>query len=78
VETFQNLMKTAGNDFEAWFIAAGRGWSDPSSKTYNHPEDKEAWKVALPFLVRISAEPVKPKEDSIIDKAKNGFENFFK
>ena len=78
VETFQNLMKTAGNDFEAWFIAAGRGWSDPSSKTYNHAEDVEAWKVAVPFLVRISAEPVKPKDNSILDKAKNGFENFFK
>ena len=61
VLAFQQRMKDAGNDCEAWFIAAGSGWSNPKSRTYNPVEDKEAWKVALPFLVRIGAEPVKPK-----------------
>ena len=69
VVTFQHLMKDAGNDFEAWFIAAGRGWSNPQSKNYNPAEDREAWRVAVPFLARIGAEPVKPKDASIIDKA---------
>jgi len=77
VETFQGLMKAAGNDFEAWFIAAGRGWSNPQSKTYNHVEDREAWKVATPFLVRIGAEPVKEKKGSIIDKAGDSIKNIF-
>ena len=74
---FQQAMKDAGNDCEAWFIAASSGWSDPQSKTYNPTEDKEAWKVALPFLLRIGAEPVKPKRDSIIDKAKDKIESIF-
>jgi carboxymethylenebutenolidase len=79
VVTFQNLMKDAGNDFEAWFIAADRGWSNPQSKTYNRAEDIEAWKVALPFIVRIGAGPVKQeKSPSIIDKTKDSIENFFK
>jgi len=79
VMAFQNLMKAQGNDFSAWFIAAPRGWSNPSSKGYNPVEDKEAWKVAVPFLIRIGAGPVKEKKGpSIIDKAKNGIENFFK
>ena len=77
VLAFQQLMKEAGNDCEAWFIAAGSGWSNPNSKTYNPTEDKEAWKVALPFLIRIGAEPVKPK-DSILDKAKAKIESIFK
>jgi carboxymethylenebutenolidase len=77
VETFQRLMKENGNDFEAWFIAAGSGWSNPLSKAYNHVEDKEAWKVATPFLVRIGAEPVKTKKDSIIDKAGDSIKNIF-
>jgi len=78
VTTFQNLMKEAGNDFSAWFIAAGRGWSNPSSKNHNAAEDKEAWKVAVPFLIRIAAEPAKAqKGPSIIDKAKNGLKSFF-
>ena len=47
-------MKEAGNDCEAWFIAAGPGWSDPKNENYNPTEDKEAWKVALPFLIRIA------------------------
>jgi carboxymethylenebutenolidase len=78
VLNFQQRMKDAGNDCEAWFIAAGPGWSNPKNKTYNPTEDKEAWKVALPFLIRIGAEPVKPKDDSIIDKAKEKIESIFK
>jgi len=77
VTTFQHAMKDAGNDCEAWFVAADRGWSNPRSRTYNSAEDKEAWKVALPFVIRISAEPVKVQKDSIIDKAKAKIENFF-
>jgi dienelactone hydrolase len=77
VLAFQNQMKAAGNDFEAWFIAAGSGWSHPSSRTYNPVEDREAWKVAMPFLVRIGALPVKPQKDSIIDKAKDKIESIF-
>jgi carboxymethylenebutenolidase len=78
VLAFQQMMKAAGNDCEAWFIAAGSGWSNPTSKTYNPTEDKEAWKVALPFLIRIGAEPVKPQHDSILDKAKDKIESIFK
>jgi carboxymethylenebutenolidase len=85
VQVFEQMMKDVGNDFSAWFIAAGSGWSNPASKTYNPVEDKEAWKVALPFLVRIGAEPVKIHKESIMDKAKDGvksgvekIENIFK
>ncbi|MCE0484465.1 MAG: dienelactone hydrolase family protein [Methylacidiphilales bacterium] len=79
VVAFQNTMKANGNDCEAWFIDAGRGWSHPKSKNYSPGEDREAWKVALPFLVRIGAEPVKsPSDTSIIDKAKDKIENIFK
>jgi carboxymethylenebutenolidase len=79
VLAFQQRMKDAGNDCEAWFIAAGFGWSEPKSSAYNPTEDKEAWKVALPFIVRIAALPPKvEKQPSIIDKAKENFENFFK
>lgn len=77
VLAFQQQMKDAGNDCDCWFIAAGSGWSNPKNKTYNSTEDKEAWKVALPFLIRIGAEPVKPKNDSIIDKAKDKIESIF-
>jgi len=77
VLAFQQRMKEAGNDCEAWFIAADSGWSNPKSRTYNPVEDKEAWKVALPFLVRIGAEPVKPTHDSILDKAKDKIESIF-
>ena len=77
VLAFQQMMKDAGNDCDCWFIAAGPGWSNPKSKTYNPTEDKEAWKVAVPFLIRIAAEPVKPKNDSIIDKAKDKIESIF-
>lgn len=79
VQVFEHMMKDAGNDFEAWLIAARSGWSDPVSKTYNPVEDKEAWKVAMPFLVRIGAEPIKVhKGPSIIDKAKDKIESIFK
>lgn len=78
VQAFQHAMKDNGNGCESWFIDAGRGWSNPKSKTYNPAEDKEAWKVALPFIVRIGAAPVKPKDGSIIDKAKDGIESIFK
>jgi carboxymethylenebutenolidase len=77
VQVFEHMMKDAGNDFEAWFIVAGSGWSDPSSKNYNPVEDKEAWKVAMPFLVRIGAAPVKVQKESIIDKAKTKIESIF-
>jgi carboxymethylenebutenolidase len=78
VQAFQHWMKDAGNDFEAWYIAAGRGWSDPKSKSYNPVEDGEAWKVALPFLVRIAAAPVRSKKPSLIEQAKDKIENIFK
>jgi carboxymethylenebutenolidase len=74
---FEQRMKDAGNDFEAWFIAAGPGWSNPKSSTYSPVEDKEAWKVALPFLIRIGAEPVKVKKDDILNKAKDKIESIF-
>jgi carboxymethylenebutenolidase len=79
VLNFEQRMKDSGNDFQAWFITAGSGWSNPKSRTYNPVEDKEAWKVALPFIIRIGAEPVKvDKGPSIIEKARDKFENFFK
>ena len=74
---FQQRMKDSGNDCETWFIAAAAGWSNPRAKAYNKVEDKEAWKVAIPFIIRIGAEPVKAK-DSIIDKAKDKIESIFK
>jgi dienelactone hydrolase len=77
VQVFEHMMKDAGNDFQAWFIAAQSGWSDPASKAYNPAEDKEAWKVAMPFLVRIGAEPVREKKESVLDKAKDKIENLF-
>ena len=79
VLTFQHRMKDAGNDCEAWFVAALAGWSNPLSQNYNPGEDQEAWKVAQPFIVRIGALPAKPEtKPSIVDKAKDSFENFFK
>jgi carboxymethylenebutenolidase len=77
VLSFQQRMKDAGNDCECWFIAAASGWSDPQSKSYSPIEDKEAWKVAIPFLIRIAALPPKPKDDSVMDKAKQKFESIF-
>jgi carboxymethylenebutenolidase len=69
---YQHGMRDAGNDFTAWFIAAGAGWSNPQNKHYNPVEDREAWKVAEPFIVRIGAEPVRSKKPSVIDKMKDG------
>ncbi len=69
---YQHGMRDAGNDFTAWFIAAGAGWSNPQNKHYNPVEDREAWKVAEPFIVRIGAEPVRSKNPSVIDKMKDG------
>ena len=67
-----------GNDFEAYYIAAGRGWSNPLSKSYNPVEDKEAWKVAVPFLIRIASTPgKKEKPPSVIDKAKDKIQSLF-
>ena len=77
VLAFQHAMKDAGNDFEGWTIAAPAGWSNPKSRSYNPVEDKEAWKVVLPFLVRIGSMPPKPKDDSIIDKAKTSIQGLF-
>ncbi len=77
VQVFEHMMKDEGNDFEAWFIAAGSGWSNPASKSYSPVEDKEAWKVAMPFLVRIGAEPVKVQKTSIIDEAKDKIKSLF-
>ena len=77
VLSFQQRMKAAGNDCDCWFIAAPSGWSNPRSKSYSPVEDKEAWKVALPFLVRISAQPVRVQKDNILDKAKDKIESIF-
>ena len=78
VLNFQQRMKAAGNDCECWFIAAGSGWSEPKSKTYSPGEDREAWKVAVPFLIRIAALPgKKEKPPSIIDKAKDKIQSLF-
>ena len=78
VLNFQQRMKAAGNDCECWFMAAGSGWSEPKSKTYNAAEDREAWKVAVPFLIRIAALPgKKEKQPGMIDKAKDKIESLF-
>jgi carboxymethylenebutenolidase len=78
VLNFQQRMKAAGNDCECWFMAAGSGWSEPKSKTYNPGEDREAWKVAIPFLIRIAGLPgKKEKPPSVMDKAKDKIESMF-
>jgi carboxymethylenebutenolidase len=78
VLNFQQRMKASGNDCEAWFIAAGSGWSNPKCKAYNPGEDREAWKVAVPFIIRIAALPPKAqKGPSVLDKAKDKFESLF-
>jgi carboxymethylenebutenolidase len=74
---FQHGMRDAGNDFTAWFIAAGSGWSNPQNKSYSPVEDGEAWKVAEPFIMRIGAEPVK-KRDATMDKVKDSVKDLFK
>ena len=78
VLNFQQRMKAAGNDCECWFMAASPGWSEPKSKTYSPGEDREAWKVAEPFLIRIAATPgKKEKPPSVIDKAKDKIQSIF-
>ena len=71
-------MRDAGSDFTAWFIAAGPGWSNPHSNNYNPVEDREAWKVAEPFIIRIGASPVKKHGPNVIDKATDSVKDFFK
>jgi carboxymethylenebutenolidase len=75
---FQHALRDAGSDFTAWFIAAGPGWSNPQSRNYSPVEDREAWKVAEPFLIRIGAEPVRKKGPNAIDKVKDGVEDLLK
>ena len=75
---FQHALRDAGSDFTAWFIAAGPGWSNPQSKAYSPVEDREAWKVAEPFILRIGAEPEKQPESNPIDKATDSVKDFFK
>jgi len=77
IQNFQQAMKEAGNDFSAWYIEAFPGWAHPKSRNYNPVEDKEAWKVALPFIARIGALPAKPDDDSIIDKTTDSIKNIF-
>ena len=69
---FQHALRNAGSDFTAWFIAAGSGWSNPQSRAHNAIEDREAWKVAEPFILRIGAEPVKKPGTNPLDKVKDG------
>jgi dienelactone hydrolase len=73
---FQHAMRNAGSDFTAWLIAAGPGWSNPQSRNYSPVEDREAWKVAEPFIIRIGAEPVK-KRGGVVDKVKDSVKNLF-
>jgi carboxymethylenebutenolidase len=77
VLNFQQRMKAAENDCECWFMAASSGWSNPKSRSYNPGEDREAWKVAVPFIIRIAALPPRKEKTSILDKAKDKIENFF-
>jgi len=78
VLNFQHAQRNAGSDFTAWFIAAAPGWSNPQSKAYSPGEDREAWKVAEPFILRIAAEPVKKYGPSEMDKVKNSVKNIWK
>ena len=73
---FQHAERDLGCDFTAWFIAAGSGWSNPLSKTYNPVEDKEAWKVAEPFIFRVGAEPSRAKS-TVVDKVKDKVKSIF-
>ena len=74
---FQHALRDAGSDFSAWFIAASPGWANPQSKAYNPVEDREAWKVAEPFILRIGAEPVKKPGINPLDKVKDGVKSLF-
>jgi carboxymethylenebutenolidase len=78
VLNFQHAQRDAGSDFTAWFIAAAPGWSNPQSKAYSPGEDREAWKVAEPFLMRIAAEPVTKHAPSELDKVKDSVKNIWK
>ena len=78
VQVFERMMKDAGNDFQAWFIAAGPGWADPASKNYSPVEDKEAWKVAMNFLVRVGAGPATEQTGpSLFQRAKARIQGLF-
>jgi carboxymethylenebutenolidase len=78
VLSFQQRMKANGNDCECWFMAASSGWSNPKSKAYNPAEDREAWKAAVPFIIRIAALPgKKEKAPTVLEKAKDKFESLF-
>ena len=77
VLNFQRAMRAAGSDFTAWFIAAGPGWSNPQSKNYSPVEDREAWKVAEPFIIRIGAEPVK-KKGGVVKKVESSVKDLLK
>lgn len=78
VLSFQHALRDQGSDFTAWFIAAATGWSNPQSKAYNPGEDREAWKVAEPFIMRIGTEPVKKYGPSEIDKVKDSVKNIWR
>lgn len=75
---FQHRLRDAGSDFTAWFIAAGPGWSNPQNKYYSPVEDREAWKVAEPFIVRIGAGPVRKYGPSTIDKVKDSVKSLIR
>jgi dienelactone hydrolase len=75
---FQHALRDAGSDFTAWFIASAPGWSNPQSKAYSPGEDREAWKVAEPFLMRIAAEPVRKEGPSELDKVKDSVKNIWR
>ncbi len=78
VLAFQRAQRDAGSDFTAWFIAAAPGWSNPQSKAYSPGEDREAWKVAEPFIMRIAAEPVTKHGPSELDKVKDSVKNIWR
>jgi carboxymethylenebutenolidase len=78
VLNFQHALRDQGSDFTAWFIAAAPGWSNPQSKAYSPGEDREAWKVAEPFILRIATLPVKKYGPSEIDKVKASVKNIWR
>jgi carboxymethylenebutenolidase len=78
VLSFQHALRDQGSDFTAWFIAAAPGWSNPQSKAYSPGEDREAWKVAEPFIMRIGTEPEKKYGPSEMDKVKTSVKNIWR
>ncbi len=78
VLNFQHTLRDEGSDFTAWFIAAAPGWSNPQSKAYSPGEDREAWKVAEPFILRIATEPPKKYGPSEMDKVKASVKNLWR